>query len=413
MDFALTEELEMLKTGARTLLSKEYPETVIRKVEKDGKGYSPELWQTIAELGWLGLPFPEKYGGTGGDLFGLAVLFEEMGRARFTSPYLSTVVLCGLTILAAGSEEQKSEILPKIAEGKLILALALTEPESGWEGNAWEADGVALQALADGDDYIIDGTKLFVHDAQVADYLLCVTRTGTGTTPDKGITLFLVDTKSPGIDYTRLKTTGNDTQYEAVFNKVKVPKSNIIGELDKGWEPLSDSLKKATVLICAEMAGGGQKLLELTVDYAKTRIQFDLPIGINQYIQEHCCEIVACADGCKWVTYQAIWKLNENMPCDIELAIAKAWTGEAYEKLCWHTHQVFAGAGYSPDEGIIPFYSLRGKSLQLYLGDTTYHRKQIAKQFDNWTYELPKGKPLGLWNTLQNEQTPDWEALIR
>ncbi len=135
-------------------------------MERGEQGYSPEVWRKIADLGWLGLVYPEKYGGTGGNLLDLAVLYEEIGRAIFPSPHLSTVVLCGLTILNAGSEEQKAEILPKIAGGNLILALALTEPESSWDGKAWDAEGVTVRATPEGDDYIINGTKLFVHDAQ-------------------------------------------------------------------------------------------------------------------------------------------------------------------------------------------------------------------------------------------------------
>jgi len=199
MDFSLSEEQEMLKTMARDFLEKECPESFVRDMDEDEDGYSPEVWRKIADLGWLGLIYPEKYGGTEGSILDLAVLYEEMGRAIFPSPHLSTVVLCGQTILAVGSEEQKTELIPKIVNGDLILSLALTEPESSWDGTAWDAEGVTVRATPDGDDYIIDGIKLFVHDAHVADYLLCVTRTRDGAAPEDGITLFLVDAGIPGI----------------------------------------------------------------------------------------------------------------------------------------------------------------------------------------------------------------------
>ena len=329
MDFSMSEEQEMLRKMARDFLEKECPESFVREMEEDD-GYSPELWRKIADLGWLGLVYPEKYGGTGSSFLDLAVLYEEMGRAMFPSPYLSTVVLCGQTILAAGSEKQKAELLPKIASGDLILALALTEPESSWNDKAWDAEGVTIPATPDGDDYIINGTKLFVHDVHIADYLLCVTRTRDGAVPEDGITLFLVDAKSPGISCTLLRTTAGDKQSEVVFDKVRVPKKNMVGELNGGWAPLAKVLQQGAVLLCAEMVGAGQRILELTVDHAKTRIQFEQPIGINQYVQEHCVYLVSDVDGSRWVTYQAAWRLSQGLPCDMEVAIAKAWTSDAH-----------------------------------------------------------------------------------
>lgn len=410
MDFSLREEQEMLKKMARDFLEAECPESVVREVEEDDDGYSPELWRKIADLGWLGLIYPEKYGGTGSNFLDLTVLYEEMGRAMFPSPHLSTVVLCGQTILAAGSEEQKANLLPKIVDGNLILALALTEPESTWDGKAWDAEGVTIQATPSGDDYIINGTKLFVHDAHIADYLLCVTRTKDGAAPEDGITLFLVDAKSSGISCTLLKTIAGDKQSEVIFDKVKVPKKNIVGELNKGWAPLTKVLQQGAVLLCAEMVGAGQRLLELTVDYAKTRIQFEQPIGINQYVQEHCVNLLSVVDGSRWVTYQAAWKLSEGLPCDMEVAIAKAWTSDAHEKGCWCAHQVHAGVGYTVDAGLVPLYSRRGKGAQSYLGDTTYHLKKVAEQMDKWPApEKPRGKPLGIFGIPDEDIIPVWQ----
>jgi len=410
MDFAMSEEQEMLKTTARDFLEKECPESLVREVERGDKGYSPELWRKIADLGWLGLIYPEEYSGMGGSILDLAVLYEEMGRAMFPSPHLSTVVLCGLTILAAGSEEQKADLLPKIVNGDSILALALTEPQSSWDGTAWDAAGVTVSATPDGDDYIIDGTKLFVHDAHIADHLLCVTRTKAGAKPDDGITLFLVDAKSPGISYTLLKTmAGDNKQSEVAFDKVRVPKKNMVGGLNGGWAPLTKSVQAATVLLCAEMVGAGQRVLEGAVDYAKTRIQFDMPIGINQYVQEHCVALLSDVDGSRRVTYLAAWKVSEGLPCDLEVAIAKAWTSDAHERACWRGHQVFAGVGSTEALGVMPLYSRRGKTQQLYLGDTSYHLKKVAQELENLPPpEKPKGKPIGLWKP-GREQLPTWD----
>ena len=409
MDFSLSEEQEMLRTMARDFLKTECPESLVREVEEGDRGYSPQLWRKIADLGWLGLAYPEKYGGTGGSCLDLTVLYEEIGRAMFPSPHLSTVVLCGLTILAAGSEEQKADLLPKIVSGDLILALALAEPESSWDGTAWDAEGVTVPATTDGDNYVIDGTKLFIHDAGIADKLLVVTRTKDGGNPEDGITLFLVDAKGPGVSIKLLDTTAGDKQCEVVFNKVKVSKKDIVGELNGGWAPLAKVMQQGAVLLCAQMVGADQRVLELAVDYAKTRIQFEQPIGINQYVQEHTVFMVADVDSSRWVTQEAAWKMSEGLPCDMEVAIAKAWSSEAHERCCWYAHQVLSGVGSTQDDGVLPLYTKRGKILQIYLGDAKYHLKKIAGQLDKWpTPELPKGKSLGIWDGPTDPRTPDW-----
>jgi alkylation response protein AidB-like acyl-CoA dehydrogenase len=409
MDFALSEEQEMLKTMARDFLEKECPESLVREMEEDENGYSPELWSKIANLGWLGIVYPEEYGGTGGSILDLAVLYEEMGRAMLPSPHLSTVVLCGLTILAAGSKNQKDDLLPKIVNGDLILSLALAEPESSWTGKTWEAEGVTVSATPDDEDYIINGTKLFVHDAHIADYLLCVTKTRDRAAPEDSITLFLVDTTSPGVSYDLLNTIAGDKQCEVNFDNVRVPKSNIVGELHGGWAPLAKSMKTGAVLLCAKMVGAGQIALEMSVDYAKTRVQFDMPIGINQYVQGHCVSILADIDGSRWATYQAAWRVSEGLPSDFEVALAKAWTNEAIERIFWHAHQVLAGFG-STEDARLPLYTRRSKSDQLYLGDTRYHLKRVAEEMDKWPApEKPRGKPLGLWDKPVEEQIPAWQ----
>jgi alkylation response protein AidB-like acyl-CoA dehydrogenase len=400
----------MIRRLARDYLENECPESFVREMEEDDLGYSPRTWSSIADLGWLGMVYPEKYGGVGGSILDMTVLYEEMGRAMFPSPHLSTVVLCGLTILNAGSEEQKADLLPRIANGDLILALALTEPEAIWDRTAWEPDGVTCGAMPDQDDYIITGVKLFVHDAHIADYLLCVTRTADSARPEDGITLFLVDAKSAGISHATLKTTAGDKQSEVMLDKVRVSRKDMIGGLNQGWLPLARSLQVGAVMLCAEMVGVGWRLLELTVDYAKTRIQFDVPIGINQYVQGYCTDLLSEVDGSKNVTYRAAWRLSENLPCDYEVAVAKAWTSDSHERACVCAHQVLAGVGTSMDDGALPLYSRRGKSQQLYLGDTAHHLRRVAQHLDEWPApEKPRGKPLGIWKIPEDEKVPSWQ----
>jgi alkylation response protein AidB-like acyl-CoA dehydrogenase len=266
-----------------------------------------------------------------------------------------------------------------------------------------------MRARQDGDDYTLNGTKLFVHDASIADYLLVVTRTRTTRNLENGITLFLVDAKDPGIKYTVLKTVAGDKQCEVIFNSVKVNKKYIIGELHKGWAPLAQVMKIGAVILCAQMLGGSQRLCEITVEYAKTRIQFDMPIGINQYIQEHCVNLYTDTDGIKWSTYYAAWKLSRGESADLEVGVAKAWSSDAYERICWYAHQVFAGVGFTANDGVLPLFTRRAKVLQLYLGDTAYHKEKIVQQLEKWPKpEMPQGALLRLWDNDPELIVPDW-----
>jgi len=374
MDFALSEEQEMLRNSARDFLTKECPKTLVRQMETDEKGYSPNLWKGMADLGWTGLVFPEAYGGSGMTFLDLAVLIEELGRAIAPSPFMPTVVYCGLPILAAGTEEQKKQFLPKIAKGDMIMTLALTEPSA-----TWDAGGIAVKAAAEGDDFVISGTKLFVSDAHIANYLLVVARTKEGKHKEEGITLFLVDAKSPGIKLNPLKTMGSDKQFEIIFNKVKVPKKNILGKLDHGWSIIQDLLPKATLAQCALMVGGSQQVLEMTVSYAKERVQFGKPIGSFQAIQHKCANMATDVDGSRFITYQAAWKLNEGLNCALEVSMAKAWVSEAYRRTCAEGHQIHGGIGFIKDHDMQLYYR-RAKASELAFGDADYHRELVAKQ---------------------------------
>ena len=374
MDFALSEEQEMLKKMARDFLENECPKSLVREMEDDEKGYSPELWKKMADLGWMGLVLPEEHGGEGLTFLDLAVLIEEMGRALVPGPYLSTVVYCGLPILAAGTEEQKREFLPKIAKGDLILSLALTEPSA-----SWEPSGIETRAVADGDDFVINGTKLFISDAHVAGYLLCATRTRDSAEGEDGITLFLVDAKSQGISMTPLKTIALDKQFEVVFDNVRVPKKNMLGELDRGWAVFKDVLPRATLAQCALMVGGAQQVLEMTVNYAKERVQFGKPIGSFQAIQHKCADMATDVDGCRFITYEASWRLSEGLPCAVEVSMAKAWVSESYRRTCAQGHQIHGGIGFIKDHDM-QLYFRRAKASELIFGDADYHRELVAQQ---------------------------------
>jgi alkylation response protein AidB-like acyl-CoA dehydrogenase len=371
MKLTLTEEQEMLKKTAFDFLADKCPKTFVKQMEESETGYSKELWQEMAELGWMGLAFPDKYGGGDMNFLDLAVLLEEMGRACLPGPFFSTVVLGGLPILDVGSEEQKQEYLPKLIHGEKIFTLALTEP--GYQN--YDASSVTVEATPDDGNYIINGTKLFVPDARIADYLLCVAR----TKPENGITIFLADAKNPRINCTILKTIAGDKLCEVVFDQMPVPKANILGQLNQGWSAVQKIIERAAVGKCCEMVGNIQRVLEMTVDYAKERKQFDRPIGSFQIIQHYCADMATDIDGARFSTYQAAWMLSEGLPCTKEVAIAKAWIGEASQHVVALAHQIHGAIGVTIEHDL-HFYTRRAKAAELAFGDADFYRKVVARE---------------------------------
>jgi len=371
MKLTLTEEQEMIKKTARDFLTDKCPKTFVKQMEESDTGYSKELWQEMAELGWMGLAFPEKYGGGDMNFLDLAVLLEEMGRACLPGPFFSTVVLGGLPILDLGKEEQKQEYLPKLINGEKILTLALTEP--GYQN--YDAASVTVEATPDDGNYIINGTKLFIPDAHIADYLLCAAR----TKPENGITIFLAGAKNPRINCTILKTVAGDKLCEVVFDQMPVPKANILGQLDQEWSAVQKIIERAAVGKCCEMVGNIQRVLEMTVDYAKERKQFDRPIGSFQIIQHYCADMATDIDGARFSTYQAAWMLSEGLPCTKEVAIAKAWIGEASQRVVALAHQIHGAIGVTIEHDL-HFYTRRAKAAELAFGDADFYREVVARE---------------------------------
>jgi alkylation response protein AidB-like acyl-CoA dehydrogenase len=369
MNLALSEEQEMIRKMARDFLTDKFPKTVVKEIEQSEAGYSPEVWQEMAGLGWMGLAFPEKYGGSGMSFLDLAVLLEEMGRACLPGPYFSTVVLGGLTIADIGSEEQKQQYLRRIASGEIIFTLALTEASA-----SYDADAIETKAIADKDGYVLNGTKLFVPDAHIADYMLVVARTDK-----KGLTIFIVDGKSPGISSTVLKTIANDKLCEVVFDRVKVPRENILGELNQGWKEVQKIIQRAAVAKCCEMVGCIQQALDMTVSYAKERKQYDRPIGSFQVIQHYCADMATDVDGTRLSTYQAAWMLSEGLPCTKEIAIAKAWAGEACQRVMALAHQIHGAIGVTIDHDL-QYYTRRAKAAEVSFGDANFYREVVAQE---------------------------------
>jgi alkylation response protein AidB-like acyl-CoA dehydrogenase len=377
MDFELGEEQVMLKTSARDFLEKECPKTLVREMMEDEKGYSPELWKKMADLGWLGLTFPEEYGGADSSFLDLAVLLEECGRALLPAPFMPTVVLAGHPILAAGTGEQKQKFLPRIASGDMILTLAFVETSG-----SLEASDITVTATPSDDNFIINGTKLFVPDAHIADYFLCVTRTGNSQDKEDGITLFLVDAKKDSIQVEALKTMTGDKLFEVTFNNVVISKQNILGEVDRGWPIMKRVLDEAAVAESAWMTGGARWVLETSIEYAKTRIAFGRPIGSFQAIQHKLSDMALEVEGATSIVYYSAWAISENDPnITMAASMAKAWCSDAYKHAVYDGVQIHGGIGFTWDHDM-HLYFKRAKALEVTFGDSTYHREKVAQLLD-------------------------------
>ena len=371
MDYDFNSGQNILKETAHKLLRKECTSEFVRAMAADETGFSSELWAKMAELGWMSLLIPEAYGGSGVSFLDLSVLLTEMGYYLLPGPFFSTVVQGGLTVLEAGNETQKARLLPDIADGKQKLTLAWIE-----EDGLYAPEGIKLQAEHQNRSFLLNGTKLFVQDAGVADTIICVARTSA---ENAGLSLFLVDAKSPGITKQPLDTFCGDKTAEVFFNKVSVPEENLLGELNGAWPVLQTILLKSAVAKSAEMTGGAEKVLKMVVDYAKGRKQFGKPIGAFQAVQHHCANMLTYLDTAKNLMYQAAWKISEDLPYEFEAAACKAWSSDSYRKLTALGHQVIGGLSFM-EEYDLQLYFKHAKTSELLCGDADFHREIVAQK---------------------------------
>ena len=379
MDFGFSEEQDLLRQAARDFLTEYCTSAFVRQMMEDERGYSPELWQQMAALGWLGLAFPEEYGGQGLGFVDLTVILEEMGAALLPSPFFSSVLLAGQTILLGGSEGQKKTYLPKIADGSLVATLAMTEP-----AGRFEAEGIVdVQALPADEGFVISGTKLFVPDAHVSDLMVVAARTKSAGDKSFGISLFLVDAGAPGLSVTLLKTMDQTRkQCEVIFDNVRVGRDSLIGMLDMGWPVLSKVLHICTAALCAEMVGSAQRVLDISVAYAKERMQFGRPIGSFQAIKHKCAEMMLQVESAKSAAYYAAWAVDEDVPeAPLAVSMAKAYCSDAYRYTAGEGIQVHGGIGFTWEHDM-HLYFKRAKYAEFTFGDATYHRELVAQEIN-------------------------------
>ena len=377
MDLGLSEIQQMLKTSALEFLSRECPATLVREMEEDERGYPNGLWRQMINLGWTGVPFPEQYGGTGGDFLDLAVLLEEMGRALAPAPYFSTVVLGGMTVMDGGSDGQKADLVTRICDGSLLMTLALTEASATYE--PW---GVEATAEQQGDGYVLNGVKLFVLDAHVADIIIVAARTSASADLAQGITLFLVPAGTPGVTVEAVNTIGSERQFEVRLENAAVPASSMLGRAGEGWPVAERAVQRATAGRCIEMLGGATAVLDMTVEYVKQRTQFGRAVGSFQAVQHHCAEMATDVEGCRGIAYQAAWRLAQDLPAQREVSMAKAWVSQAYRRVCSTAHQCHGAIGFTKEHNL-QLYTRRAKVHELSYGDANHHKELALANIDN------------------------------
>ncbi len=364
MDLSLNESQEMLRRTAREFLEANCPTTLVRELEDSAEGYSPELWQQMAELGWLGLSLPVEHSGIGGDAVDQLVLSSEMGRALLPSPYLTSSIACGRLLELSGSPSQKSDMLPLLAQGRLIMSLALDE----------EAGGCSTKVTKGDDRNSLNGVKSFVPFAISSDILICV----AGGPEDGGISLLLLSPNADGVSIEPLASIAGYPQARVEFNDIEVTHEMILGEDMDGGLNLEPALEWATLVQCGEMVGRGRKILEMVIDYAKTRVQFGRPIGTFQAIQHQLADLRVAVDAAELLAYRAACSMSEGRDCSEEIALAKAAADEMSRMSTVVGHGVYAGISYTVEHDM-QLYSARNRLAEAEGGGTFRQLENIRR----------------------------------
>jgi alkylation response protein AidB-like acyl-CoA dehydrogenase len=372
MNVLPNEEELMVKNAAREFLAAECPPSLPRAIEQDERGYSVELWEKMAALGWFGISLPEAHGGGGLPVTYLGLILEECGRAIAPVPFHSTAT-AALAVARHGSGEQQQSILPRVARGDLIMTWAAQEQDP-----RLRPDAIQCRGEVDGDSLVISGIKHFVDNFSAAELMVTAVRTAPPTDDSAGITLVIVPTNSAGITETRLTTLAKDSQSKLELNDVRVPLSNVIGEVNQGWPAASDMLDVGTALLCAQITGAARKDAEMAIDYAKNRVAFGRPIAGFQSIQHLCADMIVWTDGAQLLTYEALWKLDAGLPFGVEVSQAKAFTNDKCQATVRSSQQIHGGIGFMMEFDLHLWYR-RVTAWTMRLGTSFEHRARVAR----------------------------------
>ena len=387
MDILPSEEEQMLKNVAREFLEAEVSTSLVREMELDGLGYPPALWKQMADLGWLGMSLPEQYGGQGLPLVYLGLIMEEIGRVMAPVPLHSTMV-AALTVDSDGTDQQKQDILPAVADGEMVLTWAVHERDARLIPEAMN-----LEAKADGDGWILNGTKMFVDNFVVAQRCLVACRTSPASDANQGISLFLVDPNGTGVNQTALVTLAKDKQSRVDFKDHRIESAALVGEIDQGWPIIEAMLDRGTALLCCQMVGAARKDSEMAIEYAKNRVAFGRPIGSFQSVQHMLADMLLHVDGGEMLTFEALWKLDQGLPASVEVSQAKAFCNEKCESVVRTSQVIHGGIGFMMEFDLHLWFR-RVTAWTMRMGTTYDHRAKIASALLDVPGTVRLGMPL-------------------
>ncbi len=345
MDFSFTEEQNLLRDSVRELMRRECPPEYARRCDEEHR-FPSELRAKMAEQGWFGTMVPEAYGGSGRDVIDIAIIIEETARWGVGCDFIPTAIFSTEAISKYGSEEQKRTYLPRIARGEVIFAISFTEPNAGTDFAA-----LTTTADADGDGFVLNGHKMWTSLLNVAGVVIVAARTDKTVKKHKGISLFLVDPNAPGITKREIPKLGGHIipTYEVWYEDVRVPRENLLGELNNGWYQLISTINTERVGISAHNTGSARAALDYAVQYVGQREQFGQPIGKFQAIQHKLAADYLEVEAARLLTYSAAWHLSQgdSIETHMQCSLAKLKSSEIYKQVTIDGMQVMGGYGYA------------------------------------------------------------------
>ena len=363
MDFRLSDGQQLLVHTARDFLQRRCLPAVVADGAASARGFSAELWKEVSVLGWTGLLVPAEYGGSGGTMVDLSLLMEEMGRACFPSPYVQSSVVATALLAADADPARRGRLLPAMARGDRLGALALTEESASFESEAIRLDGEPGTRLS--------GRKLFVNDAHVADDLIVVTRGAAG------VNLLLLDAVRSGIAVLPMEAMAGDRPCEVSFAGVEVRAGDLLGKAGRGWDLLAPALRAGALARTAEMVGCAQRILELCVEHAKTRRQFGRPLGAFQAVQHACADLLRDVETARCLLHWAAWKMDQGTACAADVAMAKSYAGRTSQAVARRAHQLLGAISFCEEHPLHLFHK-RIVAAGLDFGDQSHHLETIA-----------------------------------
>ena len=373
MNFALSEEQQMLQASAKDFVARESSLKRIREMREDAQGFSKDIWKKMAALGWQGILFPEQFGGLGQGMVEMIVVMEELGRGLMPEPMLSSILLGGNAVLLAGTEAQREEWIGGLVEGKHFLSLGYLERQS-----RYDPFDVSTEAKKSGKSWVLDGEKIFVPDAEVAERIVISARAGGNRRSREGVELFLVKKDAPGVTLVPIPTMDWRRQYLVKLDGVKVDEADRLSGAE-GGDALEAALDRATVGLCGEMLGAMNEAFRMTLDYLKTRVQFGVPIGSFQALKHRAADEYVQTELSRSSVYFAAMALDENMPeAARAVSTAKARCNDAFNLVANESIQMHGGIGMT-DEHDIGFFFKRARVSKVTLGDSDYHRDRYAR----------------------------------